>query len=74
MAKTYKQIVRQFHKSVRDAIVSHPELSYAEIAKQFGVSELSVCSIAAEFGVGRIKTGPKPRWLKQVQKEDLING
>jgi len=60
MAQTYKQIVRRFHESVRDAIVSRPELSYAEIAKQFGVSELTVCTIAAEFGVSRIRTGPKP--------------
>lgn len=74
MAQIYKQIVRQFRDRVRDTIVSHPELSYAEIAKQFGVSDVTVCSIAAEFGVGRIKTGPKPRWLKQVQKEDLIHG
>lgn len=74
MAKTYKQIVRQFHKSVRDAIVSHPELSYAEIARQFGVSEVTVCKVAAEFGVGRIKTGPNPGWLKKAQKQAVPRG
>ena len=60
MSKTYKEIISQFHESVRDTIVSHPDLSYAQIAKQFGVSEVTVYTIAADFGVGRIKTGPKP--------------
>jgi hypothetical protein len=68
MAKTYKQIVTQFHKSVRDVVVSRPELSYAQIAKQFGISEVTVHNIAAEFGVARIKTGPKPGWLKKVKE------
>ena len=69
MATTYEEVVRQFHESVRDAVVSHPDLSYAQIARQFGVSEVTVYTIAAEFGVGRIKTGPKPGWLKKAQKE-----
>ena len=71
MPKTYKQIVTQFHESVRDTIVSRPELSYAQIAKQFGISEVTVNNIAAEFGVGRIKTGPKPGWLKKAKEEVL---
>jgi transposase len=72
MAKTYEEVVRQFHESVRDAIVSRPDLSYARIAKQFGVSEVTVYTIAAEFGVGRIKTGPKPGWLKKTQKQAVV--
>jgi hypothetical protein len=68
MAKTYKQIVRHFHMTVRDTIVSHPEQSYAQIAKHFGISEVTVHKIAVEFGVGRIKTGPKPRWLKNSKE------
>jgi len=71
MAKTYKQIVTQFRAQVRDTIVSRPELSYAQIAKQFGISEVTVHSIAVEFGVGRIKTGPKPGWLKKAKEEVL---
>jgi len=71
MADTYAQIIRQFDQSVRDAIVSRPDLSYARIAKQFGVSEVTVYTIAAEFGVGRIKTGPKPGWLKKTQKQGV---
>lgn len=65
MPKTYKHIVRRFHESVRDAIVFRPEVSYAQIAKQFGISEVTVHNIAVEFGVGRIKTGPKPGWLRK---------
>lgn len=68
MAKTYKQIVTQFRTQVRNIIVARPELSYAQIAKQFGISEVTVHNIAIEFGVGRIKTGPKPRWLKKTQR------
>ena len=60
MAQTYKQLVRQFRDSVRDTIVCRPDLSYRQIAKQFGISEVTVCTIAAEFGVSRIRTGPKP--------------
>jgi hypothetical protein len=71
MAKTYKDIVLQFQKSVRNAIVSRPDLSYAQIAKQFGISEVTVHNIAVEFGVGRIKTGPKPGWLKKAKEEVL---
>jgi hypothetical protein len=72
MAKTFKQIVTQFHTTVRDAIVAHPELSYAQIAKQFGISEVTVHNIAVEFGVGRIKTGPKPGWLKKAK--EVVHG
>ena len=71
MAKTYEEVVRQFHESVRDTIVARPDLSYAQIAKQFGVSEVTVYTIALEFGVSRIKTGPKPGWLKKAQKESV---
>lgn len=72
MAKTYMQIVTQFRESIRDTIASRPELSYAQIAKQFGISEVTVHNIAAEFGVGRIKTGPKPSWLKKAR--EAVNG
>lgn len=72
MAKTYKEIVGQFHRSVRDTIVARPDLSYAQIAKQFGISEVTVHTIAAQFGVGRIKTGPKPAWMKK--SKEVING
>ena len=71
MANTYTEVIRQFHESVRDAIVSRPQLSYAQIAEQFGVSEVTVCTIAAAFGVSRIKTGPKPGWLKKAPKEEV---
>ena len=63
----YKHIIRQFRESVRETIVSHPELSYAQIAEQVGVSEAPVYTIAAEFGVGRIKTWPKPGWKKSEE-------
>jgi transposase len=69
MAKTFEQIITQFRIQVRDKIVSRPEMSYAQIAKQFGISEVTVHNIAVEFGVGRIKTGPKPSWLKKAVKE-----
>jgi hypothetical protein len=69
MSKTHKQVIQEFHESVRDEIVSNPNASYATIAKQFGICALTVCTIAAEFGVGRIKTGPKPGWLKKAQKQ-----
>ena len=68
MAKTYKQVVAQFRTQVRDIIVARPELSYAQIAKRFGISEVTVHNIAVEFGVGRIKTGPKPGWLKKAKE------
>jgi len=68
MPKTYKHIMGQFRESVRNTIVSHPDLSYAQIAKLVGVSEVTVYTIAAEFGVSRIKTGPKPGW-KKAQRE-----
>jgi transposase len=68
MARTYKQIVTQFRTQVRNIIVARPELSYAQIAKQFGISEVTVHNIAIEFGVGRIKTGPKPGWLRKSKE------
>lgn len=72
MPKTYKHVIREFHQNVRDAIASRPDLSYAQIAEQFGVSEVTVYTIAVEFGVGRIKTGPKPGWLKKAK--EAVNG
>jgi hypothetical protein len=71
MPKTYKHVIKEFHATVRDKIVSRPEMSYAQIAKQFGISELTVHNIAVEFGVGRVKTGPKPGWLKKTKEEVL---
>jgi hypothetical protein len=71
MAKTYTQIITQFRTQVRDTIVSRPQLSYAQIARHFGISEVTVHNIAVEFGVGRIKTGPKPGWLKKSKEEVL---
>ena len=71
MRNTYTEVLRRFHESVRDTIVARPDLSYAQIAKQFGVSEVTVYTIAAEFGVGRIKTGPKPGWLKKAEVKVL---
>lgn len=68
MAKTYEQIVTQFRTQVRNLIVARPELSYAQIAKQFGISEVTVHKIAIEFGVRRIKTGPKPGWLRKSKE------
>jgi hypothetical protein len=68
MAETYTHIMERFRESVRDTIVSRPELSYAQIAKQFGISEVTVHNIAVGFGVRRIKTGPKPGWLKKSKE------
>jgi hypothetical protein len=68
MAKTYEEIIREFHESVRDAIVSRPHLSYEQLGKEFGISDLTVLTIARRYGVRRIKTGPKPGWLKKAQK------
>jgi len=72
MANTYTEVIRQFHQNLRDAIVSRPDFSYAQIARQFGVSEVTVYTIAVEFGIGRIKTGPKPGWLKK--SKEAVNG
>ena len=69
MPKTYKHMIKEFHESVRAVIASRPDLSYARIAKQFGISEVTVYTIAVEFGVSRIKTGPKPGWLNKTQKD-----
>ena len=69
MSKTHKQVIQEFYESVRDEIVSNPSASYAAIGKQFGICKLTVYSIAAEFGVGRIKTGPKPGYIKKIQKQ-----
>ncbi len=68
MAKTYTQIITQFRTQVRDVIVARPDLSYAQIAEQFGISEVTVHNIAVAFGAARIKTGPKPGWLKKVKE------
>ena len=73
MTNTYREIIRHFYQRVRDTIVSRPDLSYVQIAKEFGISEVTVGTIAAEFGVGRIKTGPKPGRLKKDQKRAANN-
>ena len=71
MAITYKEALRAFHESVRDAIIIRPDLSYERIGKQFGISDVTVYNIAARFGVSRIKTGPKPRWLKREHAHEF---
>ena len=37
-------------KAVADAIVDHPELSYTELGKRFGIAQTTVCAISKEFG------------------------
>jgi len=71
MPQTLREVIRaahlEFDLEVKDAIVAHPDLSYRDIGKIFGVSYDLVQQVAKEFGLKR-KTGPKPGWLKKAEE------
>jgi hypothetical protein len=72
MPQTLKEAIRaaqsKFDLEVRDMIVSRPDLPYRDIGRVFGASYDVVQRVAKDFALKR-KTGPKPGWLKQAQKQ-----
>ncbi|MGO8795020.1 MAG: winged helix-turn-helix transcriptional regulator [Candidatus Sulfotelmatobacter sp.] len=52
---------RRFDLQLGRVLQRHPELSYAQIRKRFGISENVIRRIIKQFQLGRRKRGPKPR-------------
>ena len=44
------QLKDRDRQAVADAIVDHPELSYTELGRRFGIAQTTVCAISKEFG------------------------
>lgn len=68
---TLKTARLQFDTRLAEVLIARPELRYAEIEKDFGISETVIRRVMKLFNIGARKRGPKPGWLKKAQKEGV---
>lgn len=60
MNPPYAEAVQQFHESIRDEILAHPEKSYEVLGQQFQVSYRTIFNVAKKFGIRRrLKAEPE---------------
>ena len=59
-----KNAARQILAEIAAVIEKHPDLSYREIAHQFGVGTSMVCQAAKEAGLSRPRGGASPAFKK----------
>ena len=56
---TLKAARLDFDNQVAKALIARPDLSYAEIEKDFGISETVIRRVMKQFHIGARKRGPK---------------
>jgi hypothetical protein len=66
---TLKTARLQFDTRLAEVLIARPELRYADIEKDFGISETVIRRVMKLFNIGARRRGPKPGWLKKTQKE-----
>lgn len=58
-----------FDTPLAEVLIARPDLSYAEIEKDFGISETVIRRVTKQFNIGARKRGPKPgKPQKQVSR------
>ena len=65
---TLKTARLQFDTRLAEVLIGRPDLPYDEIEREFGISETVIRRVTKQFSIGARKRGPKPGWLKKVQK------
>jgi hypothetical protein len=54
------QVRLSFDARLAEILISRPDLDYAHIQKEFGISEKVIRRVAKQFRIGARKRGPKP--------------
>lgn len=66
---TLKTARLQFDTRLAEVLIARPDLSYAEIEKDFGISETVIRRVMKQFNIAARKRGPKPgKPQKQVSR------
>lgn len=57
----FNQARRAFDSQLAELLVGRPDLSYAHIRKEFGISEKVIRRVTKQFNLSTRKRGPKPK-------------
>jgi hypothetical protein len=57
---TLKTARLSFDARLAEVLIARPDLSYAEIEKDFGIRETVIRRVMKQFSIGARKRGPKP--------------
>ena len=72
LRNTLKTARLGFDTRLAEVLIGRPDLSYAQIEKEFGISETVIRRVMKQFNIGSRKRGPKPGWLKK--SKEAVNG
>jgi len=60
LKNTLKTARLGFDARLAEVLIARPDLSYAQIEKDFGISETVIRRVMRQFNIGARKRGPKP--------------
>jgi hypothetical protein len=72
LRNTLKTARLGFDTRLAEVLIGRPDLSYAQIEKEFGISETVIRRVMKQFNIGARKRGPKPSLLKK--SKEVVNG
>jgi uncharacterized protein YdbL (DUF1318 family) len=61
--------IHRFHAALARHIRQHPELTYQQVSKEFGISVQQVSKIAREHGIKRREAGVRFRLTPELLKK-----
>jgi hypothetical protein len=67
----FEQIRRSLDTQLAEVLASRPDLSYAKIGNEFGISEKVIRRVMKQFSIGARKRGPKR--TQQVTNAECFN-
>ena len=65
LKNTLKTARLSFDARLAEILIARPDLSYADIGKDFGISETVIRRVMRQFNIGARKRGPK---VKEVSR------
>ena len=68
LKNTLKKARLGFDTRLAEVLIGRPDLSYAQIEKEFGISETVIRRVMKQFNIATRKRGPKPGWLKKSKE------
>lgn len=61
LKNTLKTVRLSFDARLAEVLIARPDLPYAQIQKEFGISETVIRRVMKQFSIGARKRGPKPK-------------
>jgi predicted DNA-binding transcriptional regulator len=65
---TLKTARLSFDVRLAEVLIARLDLAHDEIEREFGISETVIRRVTKQFAIPPRKRGPKPGWLKKIQK------